>query len=97
MIRWTLATTAELARELGKADEADHWRRVLAEMPELAVHPDSRKLLVAKDYPLPSSHRHFSHLMAIHPLGTIRWENGPADQAIINASLADLDAKGTSK
>jgi alpha-L-fucosidase 2 len=96
LIRWTFATTAALARELGRADEADHWRRVLSEMPDLAVDPNSHKLLVAKDYPLPSSHRHFSHLMAIHPLGTIRWENGPADQAIIKASLADLDAKGTS-
>ncbi len=65
-------------------------------MPELAIDPESRKLLVAKDYPLPFSHRHFSHLMAIHPLGLIRWENGPADQAIIRASLAELDAKGTS-
>jgi alpha-L-fucosidase 2 len=96
LIRWTFATTAALARELGRADEADHWRRVLSEMPDLAVDPNSHRLLVAKDYPLPSSHRHFSHLMAIHPLGTIRWENGPADQAIIKASLADLDAKGTS-
>jgi alpha-L-fucosidase 2 len=96
LIRWTLATTAALARELGRSDEADHWRRVLSEMPDLAVDPNSHKLLVAKDYPLPSSHRHFSHLMAIQPLGTIRWENGPADQAIIKASLADLDAKGTS-
>lgn len=96
LIRWSFATTAELAAELGKADEADRWRRVLVEMPELAVDPNSRKLLVAKDYPLPSSHRHFSHLMAIHPLGLIRWENGSADQAIIRASLAELDAKGTS-
>ena len=96
LIRWSFGTTAELAGQLGKADEADRWRRVLAEMPELAVDSDSRKLLVAKDYPLPSSHRHFSHLMAIHPLGLIRWENGPADQAIIRASLAELDAKGTS-
>ncbi len=96
LIRWTCETTAYLARELDKVDEADHWNRVLAEMPELALDPDSHKLLVAKDYPLPSSHRHFSHLMAIHPLGLIRWENGPAEQAIIKASLADLDAKGTS-
>ncbi len=95
LIRWTFAKTAELARDLGRADEADHWRRVLAEMPDLAIDPNSQKLLVAKDYPLPASHRHFSHLMAIHPLGTIRWENGPTDQAIIKASLADLDAKGT--
>jgi len=95
LIRWTLETTARLARELGKVDEADRWSRVLAELPEFAVDSSSRKLLVAKDYPLPASHRHFSHLMAIHPLGLIRWENGPADQAIIQASLAELEAKGT--
>ncbi|MCX5643773.1 MAG: glycoside hydrolase N-terminal domain-containing protein [Phycisphaerae bacterium] len=96
LIRWAFKTTAELATELGKAEDAQHWRGVLAEMPELAVDPNSGKLLVAKDYPLPFSHRHFSHLMAIHPLGMIRWENGVADQAIIKASLAELDAKGTS-
>jgi alpha-L-fucosidase 2 len=96
LIRWTFERTSELAQILGKTDEADHWRRVLAEMPELSLDPESRKLLVAKDYSLPFSHRHFSHLMAIHPLGSIRWENGPADQATIKASLAELDAKGTS-
>ncbi|MBN2130987.1 MAG: glycoside hydrolase N-terminal domain-containing protein [Sedimentisphaerales bacterium] len=95
LIRWTFATTADLAEELGKGDDARHWRSVLAEMPEWAVDPQSRKLLVAKDHPLPASHRHFSHLMAIHPLGLIRWENGPRDRAIIRASLADLDEKGT--
>ncbi len=96
LIRWTLETAADLARHLGKADDVSRWRWVLAQMPEWAVDPNSKKLLIAKDYPLPSSHRHFSHLMAIHPLGLIRWENGPADQAIIKASLADLEAQGTS-
>jgi len=95
LIRWTFEKTAELATELGQQERADHWRGVLAEMPDLAVDPATSKLLVAKDYPLASSHRHFSHLMAIHPLGMIAWENGPRDQAIIRASLADLDAKGT--
>ena len=93
LIRWTLQKTAELAPTV---EESRHWRQVLAEMPEFAVDPTSRKLLVAKGYPLGSSHRHFSHLMAIHPLGLIRWENSPADRETIKASLADLDAKGTS-
>jgi alpha-L-fucosidase 2 len=95
LIRWTFEKTAELAKEAGGQGEAEHWQRVLAEMPELALDPQTQKLLVARDYPLPSSHRHFSHLMAIHPLGMIRWENGPRDQAIIKASLAELEAKGT--
>lgn len=95
LTRWAFEKTAELAKELGEAREAEHWQQVLSEMPELAIDPKSSKLLVAKDYPLPFSHRHFSHLMAIHPLGSIRWENGPRDQAIIKASLAELDEKGT--
>ncbi len=95
LIRWTFEKTAELADELDRDKEARHWRSVLAEMPELVTDPQSRKLLVAKDYPLPASHRHFSHLMAIHPLGLIRWENGAADQKIIKASLAELQEKGT--
>lgn len=95
LIRWTFERTAEMADLLGEKQVADHWRGVLAEMPDLAVDPITQRLLVAKDYPLPASHRHFSHLMAIHPLGTIRWENGPREQAIIKASLADLDRLGT--
>jgi alpha-L-fucosidase 2 len=66
-------------------------------MPELTLDANDKKLLVAKDYPLSASHRHFSHLMAFHPLGLICWENGPEDRAIIKASLADLEAKGTSQ
>jgi alpha-L-fucosidase 2 len=86
-----------LAVETGNGQEAKHWREVLAEMPDLAIDPKSKKMLVAKDYPLAASHRHFSHLMAIHPLGLIRWENGPEDRAIIKASMADLEKSGTSQ
>ncbi len=97
LIRWAFEKTAELADETGNAHEARHWREVLAEMPDLALDAKSKKILVAKDYPLAASHRHFSHLMAIHPLGLIYWENGPQDQAIIKASMADLEKSGTSQ
>lgn len=96
LIRWTFEKTAELAVEAGKAEQAQHWREVLTKMPNFALDAKSKKMLVAKDYPLAFSHRHFSHLMAIHPLGLVNWENGPEDQAIINASLADLEQSGTS-
>jgi alpha-L-fucosidase 2 len=97
LIRWAFETTAELADELGKTKEAKYWNKVLSEMPDLAIDPQTKKMLVAKDYPLKDSHRHFSHLMAIHPLGMIRWENGQQDRAIIKASMADLEQKGTSQ
>ncbi|MFZ2147301.1 MAG: glycoside hydrolase N-terminal domain-containing protein [Sedimentisphaerales bacterium] len=96
LTRWAFEKTAELADELGESKEAEHWRKVLGEMPDFAIDPQSKKMLIAKDYPLKESHRHFSHLMAIHPLGLIRWENGQEDRSIIKASLADLEQKGTS-
>jgi len=95
LIRWNFEKTAELADELGPRQQASRWRAVLAEMPELALDPNNHKLLVAADCPLPGSHRHFSHLMAIHPLGLIRWEHGARDRAIIEASLAELEEKGS--
>ncbi|MEW6746751.1 MAG: glycoside hydrolase N-terminal domain-containing protein [Planctomycetota bacterium] len=95
LIRWLFATTAELADEVGEAQSARHWREVLDETPDLATAPEDSRLLVAAGYPLPHSHRHFSHLMAIHPLGLMRWENGERDQATIRAALEELDRLGT--
>jgi alpha-L-fucosidase 2 len=97
LIRWVFKKTAELANETGNHENARRWRDLLFEMPDLALDPKSKKILIARGYPLPFSHRHFSHLMAIHPLGLIRWENGPQDQAIIKASMADLEKNGTSQ
>lgn len=50
--------------------------------------------MFAPGFPYNESHRHFSHLMAIHPLGLIRWEDGEKSQAIINSTLAQLEAVG---
>ena len=94
LIRWLLATTAELATELGKDSDAAHWTAVLAEMPDFSYGEDGR-LLVAKDYPLPASHRHFSHLMAIHPLGLIDRSQGAGAQRTVHAALAELERLGT--
>jgi len=72
------------------------WSARLREWPDLALAQENGRLLVAPEYPLPYSHRHFSHLMAIHPLGLIDAANGEDDLRIINASLAELDRLGTS-
>jgi len=95
LIRFTFEKSAELADLLGKADEAAHWLKVLNEMPDFSVDPKGKGLLVARNYPLPFSHRHFSHLMAIHPLGLIQWEKCPEDKEFIKSSLSDLERFGT--
>lgn len=93
--RWVFLKAAELASELELKDDEARWRRVLAEFPELSLN-SSGVLLVAADEPLKTSHRHLSHLMAIHPLGLIDWEQGEAARRVIRASLDDLDRLGTS-
>ena len=94
LMRWLLGATAELADELKLADEARRWRRILGELPEFALGEDGR-LLVAPGEPLKESHRHFSHLMAIHPLGVVDGVDGLDARRTVEASLRDLDRLGS--
>ena len=95
LMRWLFSATAELAGELGLQEERRHWLTVLSECPDFSFSPEDGRLLVAPGIALPFSHRHFSHLMAIHPLGIIRWENGERDRQVIRAALNELDRLGT--
>ncbi len=94
LIRWLWTATAELASELQLTNDTAYWQERLKELPNLATTPTDG-LLVAKDAPLTESHRHFSHLMAIHPLGILDVEASPQDRQIIESSLAHLLNTGT--
>ena len=94
LIRWLYGAAAVMAGELGLAEEAGRWREVLGEWPDLAMADDDGRLLVAPAYPLGASHRHFSHLMAIHPLGLVDWSGGEAARMTIRGALAELDRLG---
>ncbi|MEM7371918.1 MAG: glycoside hydrolase family 95-like protein [Bacteroidota bacterium] len=93
LIRWTFQTAAELAIEIGEQEEAEQWTNILAEWPEYAI--DESGLLFAPGLPYDESHRHFSHLMAIHPLGLIDVSHGVKDKEIIQHTIATLDAHGS--
>ena len=95
LIRFTFEKTAEMARCLGKTEEAERWLAIINEWPDFARAGKNNGLAIAPDYPLTESHRHFSHLMAWHPLGIIDWSNGSTDQEIIQATLKDLQENGT--
>ncbi len=92
--RWLLGAAAELAGEVGLPSERQRYLQIASEFADFSLGEDGR-LLVAAGYPLKESHRHFSHLMAIHPLGLIDSADGPAARRTISASLADLDRLGT--
>jgi alpha-L-fucosidase 2 len=94
LFRWLFGATAELADELKFPDQAAHWRAVLDELPGFALG-DEGQLLVAPGCPLKDSHRHFSHLMAIHPLGLIDVSQGENCAITINAAMSELERLGS--
>ena len=96
LMRWLFGANAEMASALGRNPDAVRWRRLLAKLEPLATEGDSGQLLVAPGEPLQESHRHFSHLMALHPLGILNVEGTDRDRRVIDASMAAIDRLGTS-
>jgi alpha-L-fucosidase 2 len=93
LIRFTYEKAREMAKILGLPDDAERWEKILSEWPEFTV--DESGFLFAPGYPYNEPHRHFSHLMAFHPLGLIDWANGKTDQEIIQRTLRNLENNGT--
>ena len=93
LIRFVYTAAEACARELGLNGEAGKWRTILSEWPSFDLDEDGA-LTFAKGFPYNESHRHFSHQMAIHPLGLIDRSNGEADQQIIEATIRKLDDAG---
>mgnify|MGYP002796467752 FL=1 len=93
MMHFLFKATSELAHELNLADEAGHWASLEAQLPDYDIDEEGC-LTFAKGYPYKESHRHFSHAMAIHPLGLIDWSDGEKSQHIIRATLKRLDEVG---
>lgn len=93
LIQFAYTAAAELAAELGLQEEADLWSQILNEWPQLAVDPETG-LMFAPGFPYHESHRHFSHLMAFHPLGLVDVSQGTAQQEVIYNTLRNLEKKG---
>ena len=83
----------ELASELGLTDEAAHWKEIGTQLPALNLDKQ-QALTFAKGFPYENSHRHFSHAMAIYPLGLLDWSQGKEDQKIIKETIHKLDQYG---
>ena len=93
LIRFTYRAASELALELGFEEEAKHWNSILSQWPEEAVDPESG-LMFAPGFPYHESHRHFSHLMGFHPLGTIDISQGPEQAELIYNTLRNMEEQG---
>jgi alpha-L-fucosidase 2 len=93
LMKFALKAGTEMALRLQHTDEVARWQKVLRQFPELALS-ENQELMFAPTLPYNESHRHFSHLMAIHPLGLIKWEDGEKAQKIITNTLRLLDKIG---
>lgn len=94
LMRWLFAALNEMAEVEGEADVAARWSGALAAMEPLHVDEKTGLMFDAKET-YAESHRHFSHAMAIHPLGTLTIEGSDADRAAIDATLDQMKAMGT--
>jgi alpha-L-fucosidase 2 len=90
---FTFKAAAELADELGLKQEAIHWRQIVKEFPDYALTVNN-EMMFAPTLPYKESHRHFSHLVAIHPLSLIKWEDGEKAQSVMKNTISLLDKIG---
>jgi len=93
--RWLFGALGEMANAQGKTRDAAKWYRVLAKLPSYDV--ERGVLTIAPGVPLPFSHRHFSNLISIFPLGTLNVDGGASDRALIRRSIDDAISKGSSQ
>lgn len=93
LMKYNFHIAAELASELGIKGEAKHWQEIASQFDNFSLSANSA-LKFAPNMPYNQSHRHFSNAMAIHPLGLIKYEDGPQAQKIINNTIQVLDSVG---
>ncbi|MGD9495009.1 MAG: glycoside hydrolase family 95-like protein [Armatimonadota bacterium] len=89
LIRWLGQSLLAVAADDA---EAPRWRQTLERLVDYPV--DEGGLMVTARDPLFESHRHHSHLMAIHPLGTLHIEQDDAARSLIGASITRLIREG---
>lgn len=94
LIRWTYEAAIEMAIALGKEHEAHYWENMLEKWPQLALS-EQHQLEIAPGIPYAESHRHFSHLMSIYPLGLFNSNLNKKQKEIIDASIHQLITNGT--
>jgi len=85
----------EMADAGGKPDEATRWAEAAARLGDFHTDGTGLLLIDAKTA-LPSSHRHLSNIIGLHPFNLITCEGGVQDTQRIEASLAQWDKLGTS-
>ena len=93
LTKFAFVAAAEMADSLGLSEDAARWKADCGQLPEFAIDDDGG-LAIAPGVSYNLSHRHFSHAMAIHPLGLLDISQGPEQRKIIDATLSRLHDNG---
>lgn len=92
LVRFAFDKAAELARELGRETEAEHWDAVGAQWGDYSVDDHGLMFVATKSYD--ESHRHFSHQMAFHPLGLLDVSQSESTRDILVRTVDRLEEIG---
>lgn len=95
LMKWLFEACKEMARQQELGADEKRWRELAIRLDDLNID-ESGALTFAEGEPYSQSHRHFSHAMAIHPLGLLTIEGTPEERRIINATLDSIHGHGTS-
>ena len=77
-----------------KSEEKSLWDDILMRLPKFAVN-DNNVLMLSPNESLKESHRHHAHAMALFPLNILDFNKGGKEEAIINATIGNLELLGS--
>jgi alpha-L-fucosidase 2 len=92
LMKYVFEKAVEMAAAVGDQTNVIHYQKIAAEFEPYAI-TSNNELMFAKGHAYESSHRHFSHAMAIFPLGLYQWKN-EADKPVMKATIDLLDKVG---
>lgn len=93
LTKFAFVAAAEMADSLGLSEDSARWKTDFGQLPDYAIDEDGG-LSIAPGLSYNLSHRHFSHAMAIHPLGLLDVSHSLEEKSIIDATLSRLHANG---
>jgi alpha-L-fucosidase 2 len=94
LLHWVYGALDDMALALGDRAAAGQWRATARRLTPLVVDSTTGALPFAAGLPYNASHRHFSHAMAIHPLGLLTIDQS-SDTAVVQRTLDELARYGS--
>ncbi len=94
LLHWLYGALHEMATALGDSSGATGWVATRASLEPLLIDPVTGALPFAAGLPYDASHRHFSHALAIHPLGLLTIAT-PGDSLTVQRTLDQLAQYGS--